>query len=56
MALLTALFSRLLSMALTALPVMAVVLMMGAIYVVINLVVDILYFMIDKRIAYDSQE
>ncbi|HIU33926.1 MAG TPA: ABC transporter permease [Candidatus Pullichristensenella excrementigallinarum] len=37
-------------------PVMAVVLMMGAIYVVINLVVDILYFMIDKRIAYDSQE
>ena len=37
-------------------PVMAVVLMMGTIYVVINLIVDILYFAIDKRIAYDSQE
>lgn len=37
-------------------PVMAVVLLMGTIYVTINLVVDILYFMIDKRIAYDTQD
>lgn len=37
-------------------PVMAIVLLMGTIYVVINLIVDILYFMIDKRIAYNSDE
>jgi len=35
---------------------MAIVLIMGLIYVTINLLVDILYFIIDKRIAYDSQE
>lgn len=37
-------------------PVMAIVLMMGLIYVLINLLVDILYFIIDKRIAYDTQD
>ena len=37
-------------------PVMAVVLIMGLIYVTINLVVDILYFFIDKRIAYNEEE
>lgn len=36
-------------------PVMAVVLLMGVIYVTINLIVDILYFVIDKRIAYNVE-
>jgi peptide/nickel transport system permease protein len=35
-------------------PVMGVVLIMGFVYVSINLIVDILYFTIDKRIAYDE--
>lgn len=35
-------------------PIMAVVLIMGLIYVLINLLVDILYFMIDKRISYNE--
>jgi ABC-type dipeptide/oligopeptide/nickel transport system permease component len=36
-------------------PIMAVVLIMGFIYVSMNLFVDILYFVIDKRIAYDEE-
>jgi len=37
-------------------PIMAVVLIMGVIYVSINLLVDILYSVIDKRIAYGEEQ
>ena len=37
-------------------PVMGVVLLIGLIYVTLNLIVDIFYFIIDKRIAYYEEE